>query len=729
MDPKQIRLMYERDREEALRSLRESGIQFLEEHQKDRDQMVEDFQKMRGDVRSALQTTFSVVMQEFDFRMAQTANTVGGYGGIGRAGEALARAWGEVLTSNMSKQWQTVIGNTIEGGVKLYGKYEAIRMTGARMAPVMTAGRPHDANFFNMGRQYVAQSLEIQRVTAESASAIASTATELSRLGIAFDATGMEATKYSLAADKVLNLQQGTIMELQAKAVTDYGQAWEDVEEVILDTTTATQRWNSMAEITSSSEARALASNQTLLTMYKQVMEATKGTSLSMTGMNKFMLFSADVMRKMGLRPDMITSTVGDFLGKMAPRPTGLANTFLQGFILKDVLDRSKEGRNLMDMSYNLAARENIDPSMWTIALNQLLAQSPQLSEVFEQSILENLTSVRDSMGFGDTTSRNVAFMSRMEMMGISPMVTTVALQMSETYNQNLMKGMTREDAMQVSKDSFAPDAAAMGMTPDKIIAMSSTLARDSMSTDQKVTMAAESIMATHKPESFWGKMGEALKGGMRAVVRSGGGDPMAAMGIGSSLPVVERDIRAEDSIRRRAATGGSLPRGSAKAKRLVGSYTKSTSGGVQQVNTFVSDAYFSNDINTIASGIAGIESRGQEDPYHAMGPMTGRRDRAYGKYQIMGENIPKWTKEALGVEMTPEEFLADPAAQEKTAKSKMAEYYGKYGNAADVASMWHSGVPLNKAAAEGRRDALGTMTTDYSARVNEYVHARGTQG
>ena len=43
---------------------------------------------------------------------------------------------------------------------------------------------------------------------------------------------------------------------------------------------------------------------------------------------------------------------------------------------------------------------------------------------------------------------------------------------------------------------------------------------------------------------------------------------------------------------------------------------------------------------------IASIESGGR---YNAMGPRTNKGDRAYGKYQMMGNNIPGWTRMALG--------------------------------------------------------------------------------
>ena len=63
-------------------------------------------------------------------------------------------------------------------------------------------------------------------------------------------------------------------------------------------------------------------------------------------------------------------------------------------------------------------------------------------------------------------------------------------------------------------------------------------------------------------------------------------------------------------------------------------------------------------------NAIASIESQGSGD-YKAIGPITNRQgNRAYGRYQVMASNIPAWTKQALGQEMTPDQFLASPEAQ-----------------------------------------------------------------
>jgi hypothetical protein len=76
--------------------------------------------------------------------------------------------------------------------------------------------------------------------------------------------------------------------------------------------------------------------------------------------------------------------------------------------------------------------------------------------------------------------------------------------------------------------------------------------------------------------------------------------------------------------------------------------------------------------------GIANIESGGGN--YNAVGAKTKSGDRAYGKYQIMGANIPVWTKQVLGQSMTPEQFLKSPEAQDYVFDNVFGGYVKKYG-------------------------------------------------
>jgi len=77
---------------------------------------------------------------------------------------------------------------------------------------------------------------------------------------------------------------------------------------------------------------------------------------------------------------------------------------------------------------------------------------------------------------------------------------------------------------------------------------------------------------------------------------------------------------------------------------------------------------------------------------YGALGVWTGG-DRAYGKYQVMGANIPSWTKKHYGKSLTPSQFLNSEAAQEAVARGVLQGYWDQYG-ARGAAAAWYSGNP-----------------------------------
>mgnify|MGYP001020427060 CR=1 FL=1 len=127
--------------------------------------------------------------------------------------------------------------------------------------------------------------------------------------------------------------------------------------------------------------------------------------------------------------------------------------------------------------------------------------------------------------------------------------------------------------------------------------------------------------------------------------------------------------------------------------------------------------------VDDYIKGIAGVESGGEELPYQARGTIvtTGmyKGDRAYGKYQVMGKNIPSWTKEAFGKAMTIEEFLNSPEKQDALIKFRAEKDYAKYGNWDDVASVWFSGKPLKN---NVMSDDLGTTVPEYITKFRGFA-------
>lgn len=120
------------------------------------------------------------------------------------------------------------------------------------------------------------------------------------------------------------------------------------------------------------------------------------------------------------------------------------------------------------------------------------------------------------------------------------------------------------------------------------------------------------------------------------------------------------------------------------------------------------------------ASAIKAIESAGSGG-YSALGPITANGDRAYGAYQVMGANIPSWTKNALGTSMSPQQFLGSASAQDAVFNKVFGGYVDKYG-ASGAAQAWFGG-PGSVGRGGGVADMLGTSGTDY---VNKFNTALG---
>lgn len=123
------------------------------------------------------------------------------------------------------------------------------------------------------------------------------------------------------------------------------------------------------------------------------------------------------------------------------------------------------------------------------------------------------------------------------------------------------------------------------------------------------------------------------------------------------------------------------------------------------------------------AERIGGIESAGSGG-YQAVGPETGR-GKALGKYQVMPENVGPWSREILGREVTPQEFMANPQLQDQIFNGKFGQYVDKYGPEG-AAKAWFAGEKgMNNPNA---RDVLGTTVADYAAKFNSGMSSQARQ-
>jgi hypothetical protein len=121
------------------------------------------------------------------------------------------------------------------------------------------------------------------------------------------------------------------------------------------------------------------------------------------------------------------------------------------------------------------------------------------------------------------------------------------------------------------------------------------------------------------------------------------------------------------------------------------------------------------------ANTIGGMESGGN---YQAVGPDAGKgRGHAIGKYQVLPANVGPWTKEAIGVELTPEQFAASPAVQDAVFQHKfVGQYLPKYGPEG-AARAWFAGEEgMNHPA---RTDVNGTSVAGYGQRASLAMSAR----
>lgn len=129
-------------------------------------------------------------------------------------------------------------------------------------------------------------------------------------------------------------------------------------------------------------------------------------------------------------------------------------------------------------------------------------------------------------------------------------------------------------------------------------------------------------------------------------------------------------------------------------------------------------------------NGIAKIETHLGKGAYTMLGPVITsgslKGDRAYGKYQIMGSNIGPWSQAALGRALTPQEFLANPQAQDAVFNHRFGMYVDKYGPE-KAARAWLGGEGnINN---PNVADQNGTTVASYGQRFMRNIGgAAGTQ-
>ncbi|RVO38526.1 hypothetical protein CN093_17525 [Sinorhizobium meliloti] len=119
---------------------------------------------------------------------------------------------------------------------------------------------------------------------------------------------------------------------------------------------------------------------------------------------------------------------------------------------------------------------------------------------------------------------------------------------------------------------------------------------------------------------------------------------------------------------------------------------------------------------------IASIESAGSGG-YKAVGPTHPKMGRALGRYQIMEANIGPWSREVLGREVSPDEFMANPELQDAIFDGKFQGYVQQFGPEG-AAQAWFAGP--GGVGKTNRKDSLGTDVGTYG---RKFMSALGPQG
>lgn len=124
-------------------------------------------------------------------------------------------------------------------------------------------------------------------------------------------------------------------------------------------------------------------------------------------------------------------------------------------------------------------------------------------------------------------------------------------------------------------------------------------------------------------------------------------------------------------------------------------------------------------DLGEAMRKIKAVESSGN---YQARGPMvtSGQYagERALGAYQVMPGNLPQWSQEALGRQVSEQEFLNNPQIQESIVAHQFTKNFQKYGTWDDAASVWFTGRPLARAG--NAADVTGTNVQEYVNRFRQ---------
>lgn len=107
--------------------------------------------------------------------------------------------------------------------------------------------------------------------------------------------------------------------------------------------------------------------------------------------------------------------------------------------------------------------------------------------------------------------------------------------------------------------------------------------------------------------------------------------------------------------------------------------------------------------------GVKGVQTKGS---------------RALGAYQVMGFNIPSWTRQALGKSVSQNTYLKSKSIQDKVASHFLSQYVKKYGYGG-AAAAWYGGPGAGAKYSRGVRNRSGQYGGPSIANYVKQVLAR----
>jgi hypothetical protein len=146
--------------------------------------------------------------------------------------------------------------------------------------------------------------------------------------------------------------------------------------------------------------------------------------------------------------------------------------------------------------------------------------------------------------------------------------------------------------------------------------------------------------------------------------------------------------------------------------------------GGFNSSGALPTFAQSGGEMAPIRNAIASIESAGSGG-YSAIGPRHEKYGRPLGRYQVMESNLPKWSEQAIGRRVSPEEFLKNPKIQDAIFDDQFKRNMRIYGSPEQAASVWFTGRPITRESAADK-DSLGTTGRAYVSKFSQALRSTG---